>query len=633
MRIGGTSATPATLGPGGTPPFALPDPGKLLFTLDGNDDDVTLSATAAAVTAQQPLAGAPINLANDTTLTVTFEDGVEQSAVVHAGPYTHAALAVALNAGLRGGHVALDANKLVLTSDGRGTGSRVSVKASADLGFDADIQQNGAGDVVSLRQVTVAELNALLNGKGVEATTDAAGKLLLRTTATGANKTLVLRDDPTAIHGALGLAVGPAAQGTEGNQTRYALLKSGDWLVNGLGDPLNLADLEGNTLDLLSLNVLATDADGSIHVVEGAAFDPTHPQWLGHRMPARPDRLGDRLRNLYRVEVAAGVDGVALRALLFSGGDDPVLRLSRGSDGAEPIAAAYTQEAAANTPEGGLKALQRVDDISIVATPGASAYAEGQAIANALITHVDTQSRYRIAVLDAPPNYEPQEIKEHRGKFDSIRAALYYPWITAPNPLARPGVRQPREINLPPSGYICGIYARNDNERGVWKAPANEIVLGALRFERNLSHGEQEALNPFGVNCLRSLTGRGNRVWGARLISSDPEWKYVSDRRYFNYLEASIDRSMQWVVFEPNGERLWANVREALDAFLYNEWRGGALLGASRKEAYFVRCDRSTMTQNDLDNGRLVCEIGVAIIRPAEFVIFRIGQKTASARD
>ena len=211
---------------------------------------------------------------------------------------------------------------------------------------------------------------------------------------------------------------------------------------------------------------------------------------------------------------------------------------------------------------------------------------------------------------------------------------MYYPWVVVPNPLARPGREDiAKEIALPPSGFVSGIYARNDVQRGVHKAPANEVVRGALRFQIDVNFAQQEMLNPLGLNCLRFFSGRGNRVWGARLISSDPEWKYVSDRRYFNYLEASIDRSTQWAVFEPNGERLWANVRQTIADFLYSEWRGGALLGTTPEEAFFVRCDRSTMTQNDLDNGRLICLVGVAILKPAEFVIFRIGQKTADARE
>src|SRR5690606_9496495 len=223
-------------------------------------------------------------------------------------------------------------------------------------------------------------------------------------------------------------------------------------------------------------------------------------------------------------------------------------------------------------------------------------------------------------------------VRALKSKLDSKHGALYYPWITIANPLAGGDPRQPALINVPPSGSVCGIYARNDINRGVWKAPANETVSGALGLQREVRFGEQEVLNPLGINCIRSLPNRGIRVWGARTLSSDPEWKYVNIRRYFLYLENSIDRGTQWAVFEPNGEALWANIRNTVFDFLYNEWVAGALLGTKPEEAFFVRCDRSTMTQNDLDNGRLICLIGVAAVKPAEFVIFRIGQKTADAR-
>jgi phage tail sheath protein FI len=184
---------------------------------------------------------------------------------------------------------------------------------------------------------------------------------------------------------------------------------------------------------------------------------------------------------------------------------------------------------------------------------------------------------------------------------------------------------------LPPEGFLAGIYARSDNERGVHKAPANEIVRGALGFNVPVSHGTQEVLNPEGINVLRSFEGRGNRVWGARTLSSDPEWTYVNVRRLFIYLEASIDRSTQWAVFEPNNEALWKKVSMTIESFLVDVWRTGALMGNSPNEAFFVRCDRTTMSQGDLDNGRLICLIGVAPTKPAEFVIFRIGQWTADA--
>jgi phage tail sheath protein FI len=166
----------------------------------------------------------------------------------------------------------------------------------------------------------------------------------------------------------------------------------------------------------------------------------------------------------------------------------------------------------------------------------------------------------------------------------------------------------------------------------VAKAPANEVVLGALRFERNINFAEQGALNPLGINCLRFFPGRGYRVWGARNATSNSEIKYVNVRRYLVYLEHSVDNGSQWAVFENNGPLLWARVKESVEEFPYNEFAEGNLLGSSPAEAYFVRCDRSTMTQNDLDNGRLICLVGVALLKPAEFVIFRIGQKTADAR-
>jgi phage tail sheath protein FI len=276
-----------------------------------------------------------------------------------------------------------------------------------------------------------------------------------------------------------------------------------------------------------------------------------------------------------------------------------------------------------------------LEDISIIAAPGASDMdaTTAASVNQKLIGSAETRRAYRIAILDTPPNQELDAVRALKGKIDSKYAALYYPWIMTANPVASTDPQKPSMIPLPPSGFVAGIYARSDIQRGVFKAPANETVTGALALQKDVRFGEQEVLNPLGVNCIRTLPNRGIRVWGARTLSSDPEWKYVNIRRYFLYLEASIDRGSQWAVFEPNGELLWANVRTTISDFLYNEWVNGALLGATPKEAFFVRCDRSTMSQNDLDNGRLVCLIGVAALKPAEFVIFRIGQKTADARN
>ena len=307
------------------------------------------------------------------------------------------------------------------------------------------------------------------------------------------------------------------------------------------------------------------------------------------------------------------------------------LDLVGGNDGICPAAADYEGTAEETRSfKTGLKQFEDLDDISIVAAPGSTwdyrhrAQEANTVIAN-LISHAQ-RMRYRIAVIDSAEGQSIGEVRKMRAKMDSSYAALYYPWVRILDPITR------MEIGLPPSGFVAGIYARNDIERAVYKAPANEVVRGAIGFDIFLNRGQQEVLNPEGINCFRYFEGRGFRLWGARTISSDPEWKYVNLRRYFAYLEHSIDKGTQWAVFEPNGERLWANVRRTIEDFLLDEWLKGALLGDKAEKSFFVKCDRSTMSQNDLDNGRLICLIGVAPLRPAEFVIFRVGQWTADRK-
>jgi phage tail sheath protein FI len=314
-------------------------------------------------------------------------------------------------------------------------------------------------------------------------------------------------------------------------------------------------------------------------------------------------------------------------------------RLAGGSDGVLPGPASFEGKEAdpdhVEKKATGLEALGEIDDIAIVAMPDSGALGTTELAIDAagrLIAHAE-KYRYRIAVVDGPPNSSITEIREFRGKFDSKYGALYHPWIEILDPLTpvAPGVPA-RKLLLPPSGFVTGIYARSDIERGVHKAPANEVVRGLTKFEININKSRQDVLNPEGVNCLRFFPGRGNRVWGARTLSSDPEWKYVNVRRLFIYIEHSIDKATQWAVFEPNAPRLWANIRRTIEDFLLVLWRDGALLGDKPDQAYFVRCDRTTMLQNDLDAGRLICLVGVAPTRPAEFVIFRIGQWTADSQ-
>jgi hypothetical protein len=313
--------------------------------------------------------------------------------------------------------------------------------------------------------------------------------------------------------------------------------------------------------------------------------------------------------------------------------------LTGGTDGRPPTPRDFKGVPASlddiNRRATGLEALGEQDDIAIVAMPDTVRFtdpASQLAAANALIEHCE-RARYRIAIVDPPRDSSISEVRAFRSQFDTKYAALYYPWLRIVDPTVRPDPGLPAPpLDVPPSGYVAGIYARSDIERGVHKAPANEVILGITKFVTNVTFDRQSLLNPEGVNALRFFEGRANRVWGARTMSSDPEWKYVNVRRLFIYLEHSIDKSTQWVVFEPNNERLWASVRRTIEDFLLAVWRTGALMGTRPEEAYFVRCDRTTMTQNDLDNGRLICLIGVAPTYPAEFVIFRIGQWTADAQ-
>jgi phage tail sheath protein FI len=243
-----------------------------------------------------------------------------------------------------------------------------------------------------------------------------------------------------------------------------------------------------------------------------------------------------------------------------------------------------------------------------------------KAVQMAMIAHCELL-KDRVAILDPLPDMAPQEVSKWReveSNFDSKYAVLYYPWIT----ISENG----NEIAVPPSGHIAGIYARNDNERGVHKAPANEVVRGATKVAMQITKGEQDILNPKGINCLRVFPGRGLRVWGARTLSSDPAWRYVNVRRLFNYVEKSIERGTQWVVFEPNDPDLWARVKRDVSAFLTGAWRDGMLFGRSPEEAFFVKCDDENNPSDQRDLGRLFIDIGLAPVKPAEFVIFRLSQ-------
>lgn len=301
------------------------------------------------------------------------------------------------------------------------------------------------------------------------------------------------------------------------------------------------------------------------------------------------------------------------RAFFANGGQQLVVSRVRDEQDAPPNAPAY---------RAALARLDSIEDISIVAAPGSTAgiaqvpAGDVQARCEALLTHAEMHGRF--AIVDCGDQQSVADVLAMRGWFDSPVGALYYPWVTVGDPAT--GI----SLQMPPSGFIAGIYARVDLAGGVHKTPANEVVQLATALERNLTASEQDVLNQAGVNCIRRFSGRGIRVWGARTLSSNPEWKYVNVRRFFIYLEQSIERGTQWVVFEPNAEAVWARVRQQVQSFLRMVWRSGALQGATEEQAFFVTCDHTTMTQDDIDNGRLICLVGVAPTRPAEFVIVRI---------
>ena len=278
----------------------------------------------------------------------------------------------------------------------------------------------------------------------------------------------------------------------------------------------------------------------------------------------------------------------------------------------------------------GVEGLEALDDVTMLVVPDLMTTLPGEKLDLQMVKAVQTLmiahcSRLgdRVAILDTPPDLTPQEVKNWRMNvtgFDSSYAAMYYPWIEIMDPSTN------KVIAVPPSGHVAGIWARSDNTRGVHKAPANEIVLGAVGTKYHTTKGEQDTLNPNGVNCIRAFPGRGIRVWGARTLSSDPAWRYINVRRLFNYVEKSIENGTQWVVFEPNDRKLWARVRRDVTAFLKTVWRDGALFGSSPDEAFYVKCDDELNPPESRDLGRLIIEIGMSPVKPAEFVIFRISQ-------
>ncbi len=356
----------------------------------------------------------------------------------------------------------------------------------------------------------------------------------------------------------------------------------------------------------------------------------------------------ESIRNVSVTQVEAP-DGNMVSTVAYQGEAPQFVELIVGDVSAEPAALApreQTQPLAIETKHlaapkvgdfqgevlerTGIEGLESIDDITMVVVPDLMTTMPGEkldlqmvkAVQTGIIAHCEKMSD-RVAILDTPPNLNPQQVKNWRMNvtgFDSSYAAMYYPWIEVNDPTTN------KPMTMPPSGYVAGVWSRSDNTRGVHKAPANEVVQGATGLAYQVTKGEQDVLNPNGVNCIRAFPGMGIRIWGARTLSSNPSWRYINVRRLFNYVEKSIERGTQWIVFEPNEPRLWGRIKRDVNAFLKTVWASGALFGLTPDEAFYVRCDEELNPPESRDLGRLIVEIGISPVKPAEFVIFRISQ-------
>ncbi len=364
-----------------------------------------------------------------------------------------------------------------------------------------------------------------------------------------------------------------------------------------------------------SLDIKYNDAE---EFYENLSFNPSEANYVGKKL-----EKSDLVAVQYTGEPSE--EPVPPYAQLAAGEEKPVVSISlaNGSDGSvsslSPADFIGTDNGAGQRT--GIQAFLDNDMVSIMAVPGLT----DPNIQLSLVAHCENLGS-RFAVLDMPRDARKvQDIQKHRDMFDSNYAAFYHPWLEVFDPLDK------KNIAIPPSGSVLGIYARTDSTRGVHKAPANETVRACVGLDCQFNKGEQDILNPKGVNLIRAFPGQGIRVWGARTASSNPSWKYVNVRRLFIYVEETIKANTNWVVFEPNDEALWVRVKRTIDVFLTGLWRAGSLAGSAASEAFFVNIGRDTMSQDDIDNGRLVCVIGIAPVKPAEFVIFRISQKTGDA--
>lgn len=384
-----------------------------------------------------------------------------------------------------------------------------------------------------------------------------------------------------------------------------------------LQDDLPAAENAERFLYLVEWNVAVGD-DTAAEQYEGISLNPARSNYVEQAMEkSQLVTVSVQANKLDKIGTLLGDAKEPSISVVFEGGNDGEIKRDQSEN-----VQLYIGEDGSPDQRTGLMAFKTLSDVSIMAIPGIT----DKAVQSALVSHCENMSN-RFAILDMPADAkEVSALQEFRENIDSNYAAMYHPWLQCYDPLVN------RNVFLPPSGSMAGIYGRTDNTRGVHKAPANEVVRNCTGLSVKYNEAEQGKLNPKGINLIRQLPGQGIRVWGARTCSSDGNWKYVNVRRLFIFIEESIKANTNWAVFEPNDEILWSRVEGTIRVFLTTQWRNGALAGTTADEAFFINIGKSTMTEDDILNGRLICVIGVAPVRPAEFVVFRITQKMESAQ-
>lgn len=407
--------------------------------------------------------------------------------------------------------------------------------------------------------------------------------------------------------------------GTKTTSLTYALIDKVEGSSIIFTEALSTVEEDANFfLYLVEWNLMVED-DTAMEQYEGISLNSARSNYIGQAMEKSQLVTVESVDELKKLKIGELFGNAG--ELSFS------IRFVEGSDGKIDQVQAnnvklYEGEDGSPDKRTGLAAFKTLSDVSIMAIPGIT----DSAVQSALVSHCESMAN-RFAILDMPvEDKEVSELQQFKENIDSSYAAMYHPWLQCYDPLAN------RNVYMPPSGSVAGIYGRTDNTRGVHKAPANEIVRNCTGISVKYNEAEQGKLNPKGVNLIRQLPGQGIRVWGARTCSSDGNWKYVNVRRLFIFIEESIRANTNWAVFEPNDEILWSRVEGTIRVFLTTQWRNGALAGATADEAFFINIGKSTMTEDDILNGRLICVIGVAPVRPAEFVIFRITQKMENAQ-